>query len=128
MFLFGPCSDFFYNIIVFLLGSTFPLSARTVLLLSGVLISCFVNSAYMCSNLGMGPYDVIGWLIEKKTHKKIQFRYARIGWDFCAVVIGFTLGSIVGLGTLIMAFFTGPLITFFSNKINIPIIYGQRHI
>ena len=39
-----------------------------------------------------------------------------------AVIIGFLLGSLVGIGTVVMALGMGPLINFFNKHINIPIM------
>ena len=39
-----------------------------------------------------------------------------------AVIIGFLLGSLVGIGTVVMALGMGPLINFFNKHINIPIL------
>ncbi|MDQ0204177.1 YczE/YyaS/YitT family protein [Pectinatus haikarae] len=126
MFLLGPASDIFYDILLILLGSNSSLTIRIILLLLGILISCYGTSAYICSNFGMGPYDAAGWIVEKKSKGRIKFRYARIFWDFLSVSIGFSLGSIVGIGTIIMALFTGPLISFFNRNINMPLIYGKN--
>jgi uncharacterized membrane protein YczE len=124
MFLLGPFSDLWYDLLLVLFGSTeLPLSIRIALLVFGVTISCFGASLYICAKLGMGPYDAIGWILVARSGQKFKFRYVRMCIDFVAVSIGFTFGSIVGLGTLTMAFFTGPLISFFNNKINMRLIY-----
>ena len=128
MFLLGVISDAFYSQLTLFWGSpdTYDLSIRCILLAAGILISCYGCSAYVCANLGMGPYDAIGWIVDRSTKQRIPFRYFRIGMDTIAALIGFMLGSIVGPGTIIMALFTGPLISFFNEKINMRLIYGPK--
>lgn len=126
MFLTGPVVDGWYAVMLWIYPdfALLTFSGRVTCLLVGVVICCYGVSMYMMSNVGMGPYDAIGWIIEKVSRKKIPFKYARIGIDATATTIGFTLGSIVGAGTLIMAMGTGPLVTFF-NGINHPLIYRR---
>lgn len=127
MFLLGPIVDGWYAIMLLIYPDLGYISftARVVCMVLGVVICCYGASMYMVTNLGMGPYDAIGWIIEEVSKKKIPFKYARIGIDSAATITGFICGSIVGAGTLTMALGTGPLITFFSDNINRPLIYGR---
>ena len=127
MFLIGPVVDGWYAVmlIVYPDFGYISFTARVACLILGVVICCFGASMYMVTNLGMGPYDAIGWIIEDVSKKKIPFKYARIGIDTIATTTGFIFGSIVGVGTLTMALGTGPLITFFNETINRPLIYGR---
>lgn len=127
MFLLGPVVDAWFAIMLLIYPDLgyISMTARIVCLILGVIICCFGASMYMVTNLGMGPYDAIGWIIEKISKKKIPFKYARIGIDSVATITGFIFGSIVGVGTLTMALGTGPLITFFNENINRPLIYGR---
>ena len=128
MFLIGILSDAFYVQLTALWGSpeSYLLCFRSVLLVIGVLLSCYGCSAYSCAELGLGPYDAIGWIVERRSQGRLSFRYFRIAMDTVASGIGFILGSIVGPGTIIMALCTGPLIAFFNEKINRPLLYGGQ--
>lgn len=125
MFAFGPLVDAWYAIMIRVYPDLGYISmvARIACLVLGVIICCYGASMYMATNLGMGPYDAIGWIVEKLTNKKVPFKYARMALDGTSTVVGFIFGSIVGLGTLTMALGTGPLIILF-NGINRPLIYG----
>lgn len=127
MFLLGPVVDAWYAIMILVYPDLgyISLATRSACLIAGVVLCCYGGSLYMTTNLGMGPYDAIGWIIEKLTKKKVPFKYARMAIDGTATVVGFILGSIVGLGTLIMALGTGPLIIFFTDNINQRLIYGR---
>lgn len=128
MFFLPIMADFFHPSIIGLVGTETPedMMVRVILMAAGVTVCCYGCSMYYCSDFGMGPYDAIGWIVERMTNKKLPFKYARIILDFTAVAIGFTFGSIVGAGTVIMAFFTGPLVVFFSDKINYKLVYGHE--
>lgn len=96
-----------------------------VLLVEGFVVSTFGASLYMECDNGIGPYDALGQLIELKT--KIPFKYARIGIDFCSAIIGFVSGQIVGvttigIATMLFVFGTGPIVTFFREKIMCKIV------
>ncbi|MBO4457077.1 MAG: hypothetical protein J5802_05110 [Butyrivibrio sp.] len=97
---------------------------RILCLVIGVVIICFGSAFYMTADLGVSTYDAIA-LIISGTWKKGKFQYVRIITDICCVIIGTVLflaagGSvpeiptIVGVGTIITAFFMGPLIEFFN--------------
>ncbi|SFT38428.1 Uncharacterized membrane protein YczE [Selenomonas sp. GACV-9] len=127
MFLLGIIADFWYALLAPLAVFSEPsLLLRGLLLMSGVLLTCLACSFYMSSRLGMGPYDAIGWILAARTNGRMSFRTVRVLIDICAVTIGFACGSIVGLGTLVLACGTGPLIEFFNKKISQPLLYGRK--
>jgi uncharacterized membrane protein YczE len=123
----GPASDIWYTLFLALFGNPQSLSmtSHILFLLFGIVIACFSISLYICSDLGIGPYDALPWIIEHRSHGRLQFRWGRVLCDFTCVLIGFLLGSIVSIGTLSMALFTGPLVSFFNSRLNIPLIYGN---
>ena len=100
------------------------LAIRVVMLLIGVVLMCFASSLYMTSDLGVSVYDAIPIIISNKSHK--QFRFCRIGCDLVCVLIGFFCGLMPGVGTLITAFFMGPLIEFFNQVFSRPLLYGKK--
>ena len=122
MFLTGYVVDFSTNII----PQIFPepgLVIRAVLLLIGVVVMCFSSSLYMTSDLGVSVYDAIPIVISDKTKK--PFRFCRIGCDLICVIIGTLCGLLPGIGTLVTAFFMGPLIEFFNTYFSRPLLYGK---
>ena len=108
---------------------------RILFLLIGIIISCFSASLYFVADLGVSPYDAVAVIIAN-TWKIGKFKYVRIITDFSCVAIGtvlyfvatkgFTgLTAIVGIGTIVTAFFMGPLIDMFSEKVSKPMLYGK---
>lgn len=88
---------------------------RLLFMFAGVLLLGFGAALYMQCDIGIAPYDALGSIIEHTTHGKVKFQWARIGTDVTCVAIGFFAGSVVGIATVVTAFFTGPLVTFFRN-------------
>ncbi|MDS0526967.1 DUF6198 family protein [Clostridium sp. SHJSY1] len=82
-------------------------------------LSCVVIaigfSLLKSTNLGVAANDIVPLLISDKT--KLPYSRIRIPMDITFVVLGFLLGGIIGIGTLIGAFLTGPVIEFFMPRI-----------
>lgn len=96
---------------------------RVLLLIIAVVVMCFASSLYMTSDLGVSVYDAIPIIISNRS--KRPFRFCRIGCDLICVIIGTLWGLLPGLGTLITAFFMGPLIEFFNVKFSRPLLDGK---
>ncbi len=79
---------------------------RYILLAIMLLIFILAVSVYLAADLGSAPYDALPVIISQKT--KLPFVAVRMCWDIAAVVIGFLLGSSVGVTTLVCAFLVGP--------------------
>ncbi len=93
---------------------------RIGILVLGMVIGSLAVSLFFTSNLGVGPYDTIALIITQKT--KIHFRWCRITTDSICVIAAFFLGATIGIGTLISAVFLGPLVSFFTQKVAIPLL------
>lgn len=109
------------------IGQLFPdpsLALRIVFLAVGVVIMCFASAIYFTADLGVSVYDAIALHLDKKL--PIPFRVIRICTDLICVGIGFSLGAVVGVGTLITALFMGPLIDLFNRKVAQPFLYGRE--
>ncbi|MDH6367595.1 MULTISPECIES: DUF6198 family protein [unclassified Breznakia] len=115
VFAVGYLADFMFSYI-----QQIPYSTVTIICFCafGLLACCFGAALYMSGDLGIAPYDAFGLIIETKLHVRIPFRWIRIISDCICVTIGFVLGAPIGIGTLITAFCTGPLITYFRTLIN----------
>jgi len=135
LFLLGYITQFSYA----LMQRIFPspsMVTRVICLLVGIVIICFGSALYMTADLGVSTYDAVA-LIIVNTWKKGQFKFVRIITDLICVGIGCALfliagGSakmiptIAGIGTIITAFFMGPLIEFFNVKIARPFLNSVK--
>ncbi len=72
----------------------------------------------MCAGLGSSPYDALPFIISAHV-KKISFKALRMIWDISFMVIGFVLGGDVGIVTILVAFFLGPIITWMQKKMEV---------
>ena len=131
LFLLGYVVQFSYDT----LQVIFPAPSMIVRIVSfvfGFVMLCFSSSIYMTADLGVSTYDAVA-LIMANTWKIGKFKYIRICTDVVCVVVGialFLLGggemamipTFVGVGTILTAFFMGPLIDFFNRKFAIPFL------
>ncbi len=131
LFLLGYITQFTYEMLTKLISDpTMPV--RIICLVVGVVIICFGSALYMTADLGVSPYDAIALMI-CNTWKKEKFQYVRIITDLVCVILGSVLfimsgglisqiPTIAGIGTIITAFFMGPLIEFFNVHIARPLL------
>ena len=117
------------------LQKVFPppsMPARFAFLLVAIVIICFGSALYMTADLGVSTYDAVAIVFAYKW-KLGKFKYIRICTDLVCVVLGtaiFLMGggtwaevpTVVGIGTIITAFFMGPLIEFFNEKFARPLL------
>lgn len=131
LFLLGYITDFSYKFFCSVLSSP-SIPVRIACLIIGIVIICFGSALYMTADLGVSTYDAVA-LIMANTWKIWQFKFIRICTDLVCVIAGalmFLSGggkaaeipAFIGIGTIITAFFMGPLIEFFNVKIARPIL------
>lgn len=96
---------------------------QLLFLILGVVVFTFGASFYMSAKVGNAPYDAIAPLIVDFTGA--HYRIVRIAQDVFFVLLAFLFGGPVGIGTVINAFFTGPLITFWNQAVSEPYIEGS---
>lgn len=99
------------------------MAVRIIFLLVGFVCLCFGSSLYFTGDLGVSTYDAVALVLAEKT--PVKFQYWRIGTDLICTGVGAFLGAVVGVGTLMTAFFMGPLIAFFRHRIAYPLRYGK---
>lgn len=111
MILVGYITDFFRWIWKMTLPADFFASnaVRYGLLIPVLLVFIVSAACYMASDLGVAPYDAIPYIVAER-QSKLSFRAFRMIWDIAFTVIGFCLGSTVGIVTVLSAFMLGPII------------------
>ena len=100
------------------------LSGIPVMLL-GLVIMAYTQFTYMKASLGCGPRDTLLVGLAKRV-KKIPIGAVSIALLSAATLIGFLLGGPVGVGTLICAFCTGPIMQFAFRTVGFDAT-GIRH-
>ena len=129
LFLLGYIAEFSQGIC----QSLFPhigLVGRFLLLLVAIVIMCLASAFYFTADLGVSTYDAVS-LIWSEKQSRIPFQYCRIICDLICVSLGALLCHIggisvfgeVNIGTIITAFFMGPVIALFNRKVAKPFLY-----
>jgi uncharacterized membrane protein YczE len=131
----GYTCEFFESIIRPLCSDYCDILAfRICLLAVGIIVLCFSCSLFFTSNIGVGPYDSLSFLISRKIH--IHHKWVRVFSDITVIIIGLVVsggltsllnGDLsgiknIGIGTVITAFMMGPLVNFFSKHISSKIL------
>jgi len=131
LFLLGYITQFTYEFLQTLIVDP-SMAVRIICLIVGVIVICFGSALYMTADLGVSTYDAIS-LIICNTWKKGKFQYVRVISDLVCVILGVSLflmaggtagqiPTIAGVGTIITAFFMGPLIELFNVHIARPLL------
>ena len=134
LFLLGYITEFSYEFFKSVIQEP-SLLVRAICLAVGVVVICFGSALYMTADLGVSTYDAIA-LIISHTWKRGKFQYVRIITDVVCVILGVVLfllaggalrqvPTIAGIGTIITAFFMGPLIEFFNVHVARPLLGGH---
>ena len=116
----GFLVDFFTPVYKSIVPYTDNIQIRLLLLAFGILVQTFGTSLYLTANLGASPYDALTIILSKKT--KISFGCCRAAADIACVAAGYMFGSAIGIGTVILAFFTGPLVALWNKKVSKPLM------
>jgi len=135
LFLLGYITQFTYDFLQTIIIEP-SMVVRILCLVVGVVIICFGSAFYMTADLGVSTYDAIA-LIICNTWKKGKFQYVRIITDLVCVIMGVGLflaaggtialiPTIAGVGTIITAFFMGPLIEFFNVHVARPVLASKK--
>lgn len=131
LFLLGYVAEFSQRCVRGLLPEP-TLAVRILLLAVAIVIMCLASAFYFTADLGVSTYDAVA-LIWSQRQQKIPFAVCRVITDLICVLggvalcraAGFTLSRIageVGVGTIITAFFMGPLIEFFNRRVARPFL------
>lgn len=114
----GPIIDVYTLWLSPFLNETLPLAVRVPMLAVGCVILAFGMTIVIRSQVGTGPNDLVAVVLSDKSGK--PFGPVRIGVDLTFALVGFALGGVVGIGTIICAFLVGPAAQLFfpvSEKI-----------
>lgn len=114
MVLVGYAADF----ASFLINRIHPLAGealltRAVIFVPTMVLFLIVVSFYMVVDLGVSPYDALPQIIAERS--KISFTVVRVAWDVLMIILGYLLGGVVGVVTIVTGFCVGPVVTAIAN-------------
>ncbi|MDO4458844.1 MAG: hypothetical protein Q4C42_01985 [Clostridia bacterium] len=93
---------------------TDSLVVRVPLCCVAIVILAFSLSLYQSADIGSSPYDSMPLVMRDKLH--LPFAVARILLDAFSVAVAFISGGIIGLGTILVVLFLGPICAFFNRN------------
>jgi uncharacterized membrane protein YczE len=85
-----------------------PLAARVVLMVVGILAIGVASAFYIGAAMGAGPRDSLMLVTAWRT--RVRIGAVRVGIEVAVTGIGFALGGTIGIGTLAFALGVGPAI------------------
>ena len=108
------------------------IAVRAGLFLPALVILSLASALYITADLGVSTYDAVA-LVWSERQKRIPFQFCRILTDSVCVIAGAVLCllsgmsfvqifGVVGIGTVITAFFMGPMIAFFNRHVAQPML------
>lgn len=113
MFAGGPIIDFFTWMLQPIFTDSMSLVVRILFNALGCVILAYGMTIVIKSEAGTGPNDLVAIVISDKSKKK--FSIVRVIVDFCFAILGFAMGGVVGIGTLIAAFLVGNVAGIFMG-------------
>lgn len=118
--LIGPSAD----LVLALVPETTSLGWRILMLLVGVVLNGAATGMYIGSQFGPGPRDGLMTGLSRVTGRSI--RLVRTALEVGVVAVGWLLGGVVGLGTLLYAVAIGPLTQLFLPLFTVELRPGVR--
>lgn len=115
-FFIGPSIDLASFLLKGIINDSIPLVFRLIIMIIACVIGGLGLALIISADIGVGANDLMSVILSDKS--KIQFRWARIMVDTTLVIVGFFLGGVVGIGTVVNIFVIGPIAQLFMPKIN----------
>lgn len=126
----GYSCEFFQSLIQPVVNAHYTYAIRIPLLLIGIITLCFACSLFFTANIGVGPYDALGFMLSRGI--KLEHKWVRVITDVTVILIGLVIsGGLnailsgnfsevknIGIGTIITAFCMGPLINAFNKNVS----------
>lgn len=95
------------DLFLWLIAEPSALWVRIALMVAGVVLNGAATALYIGAQLGAGPRDGLMTGLHRRTG--VSLRLVRTSLEVTVVVLGFLLGGILGVGTVLYAVAIGPL-------------------
>jgi uncharacterized membrane protein YczE len=92
---------------------------RVLLLVGGIVLNGLAGALYIGSQFGPGPRDGLMTGLARRTGRSI--RLVRTSIEVTVLVVGFLLGGVVGVGTVLYAVLIGPTVQLFLPLFTVPL-------
>lgn len=112
----GYVCQFFTGIYEKLLPAENNIVIRLAAMAAGVFLLSLSASLYFNCDLGVSPYDALGFMMEEKSG--LKYKWCRVATDLVCTLAAFLLGGPIGAGTVVTAFFMGPVVSLCDSGIS----------
>ena len=112
----GYVCEFFTSIYKEILPTEISFSAQLIFMALGVFLLSLSASLYFNCNMGVSPYDALGFVMEDNI--KLKYKWSRVITDLICTLIALVLDGPIGIGTVVTAFCMGPVIAFCDTRIS----------
>jgi uncharacterized membrane protein YczE len=102
-----------------LLAAPEALAAQVVLMVAGVVLNGLATALYIGAQLGPGPRDGLMTGLVRRTGWSV--RGVRTSIEVTVVAVGWSLGGVVGIGTVVYALAIGPLVQLMLPPLIVPL-------
>ena len=101
---------------------------RVLLMTGGVVLNALATALYIGSQFGPGPRDGLMTGLHRRTG--VSIRLVRTGLEVVVVAIGWVLGGVVGVGTVLYAVAIGPLVQLMLPRfiVELPVAEGRASV
>jgi uncharacterized membrane protein YczE len=101
------------------LGAPTAMPARAGLLLGGIVLNGLAGALYIGSQFGPGPRDGLMTGVVRRTGR--SFRLVRTTIELTVLAVGWLMGGVVGLGTVLYAVMIGPIVQVFLPLLTVEV-------
>ncbi len=112
----GYVCEFFTNIYDQILPKEPSFILKAFAMALGVFLLSLSASLYFNCKMGVSPYDALGFVMEDNV--KLKYKWCRVATDLLCTLGAFVLGGPIGIGTVVTAFFMGPVVSFCDTAIS----------
>ena len=98
---------------------------QALLMVGGVVLNALATALYLGSQFGPGPRDGLMTGLHRRTG--VSIRVVRTGLEVLVVAIGWVLGGVVGIGTVLYAVAIGPLVQLMLPVFIVELPLAEEH-
>lgn len=115
------CGGWQIDLYMYLLGDSLSAASPMWIRIGAMVVGCCIialgKAIVIMTDAGSGPNDLFSLIVSDSInrHHHVEFRWVRIATDILFAAVGFALGGVLGVGTLVTAFLTGPIVQVFLN-------------
>ena len=95
------------------------LAARVALLVGGIVLNGLAGALYIGSQFGPGPRDGLMTGLVRRTGRSV--RLVRTTLELTVLAVGWAMGGVVGIGTVLYALAIGPVVQLFLPLLTVPL-------